>query len=75
MRKPTNEHSVLKLLTLITSKGAHIDKGVLYMLLASLFFAIVGAFAKVLSRDMPSVEVVFFRNFVSLLFVIATIYN
>jgi drug/metabolite transporter (DMT)-like permease len=53
----------------------NIDKGVLYMLLASLFFAIVGAFAKLLSREMPSVEVVFFRNIISLLFVISTIFK
>ncbi len=45
------------------------------MLLASLFFAIVGAFAKILSREMPSVEVVFFRNLISLLFVTATIFK
>ena len=45
------------------------------MLLASLFFAIVGAFAKLLSREMPSVEVVFFRNIISLLFVISTIFK
>ncbi len=45
------------------------------MLLASLFFAIVGAFAKILSREMPSVEVVFFRNLISLLFVAATIFK
>ncbi len=52
-----------------------VDKGVLYMLLASLFFAIVGAFAKQLSHQMPSVEVVFFRNLFSLLFVASTIYK
>ncbi len=52
-----------------------IDQGVLYMLLASLFFAIVGAFAKILSRDMPSVEVVFFRNLISLFFVTSTIFK
>ncbi len=45
------------------------------MLLASLFFAIVGAFAKILSRHMPSVEVVFFRNLISFIFVVATIYK
>ena len=45
------------------------------MLLASLFFAIVGAFAKILSHQMPSVEVVFFRNFISLLFIVSTIYK
>ncbi len=45
------------------------------MLLASLFFAIVGAFAKILSAHMPSVEVVFFRNIISFIFVVATIYK
>jgi len=38
------------------------DRGVLYMLFASLLFAVMGAFAKLASVHMPSVEVVFFRN-------------
>ena len=38
------------------------DKGVLYMLFASLMFAVMGAFAKLSSEQLPSVEVVFFRN-------------
>ena len=41
---------------------SHLDRGVLYMLFASLLFAIMGAFAKLASAHMPSVEVVFFRN-------------
>jgi len=45
------------------------------MLLASLFFAIVGAFAKILSHHMPSVEVVFFRNIISLVFVVVTVFK
>ncbi len=45
------------------------------MLIASFCFAVVGAFAKMLSKQMPSVEVVFFRNLLSLLFVAATIYK
>jgi drug/metabolite transporter (DMT)-like permease len=53
----------------------NIDKGVLYMLTASLFFAIVGAFAKILSAHMPSVEVVFFRNFISFIFVVVTVFK
>jgi len=40
----------------------HLDRGVLYMLFASLLFAVMGAFAKLASAHMPSVEVVFFRN-------------
>ncbi len=39
-----------------------LDRGVLYMLLASFFFAIMGAFAKLASGSMSSLEVVFFRN-------------
>jgi len=39
-----------------------LDAGVRYMLFASLMFACMGVFAKLLSRDMPSLEVVFFRN-------------
>lgn len=41
---------------------SHLDRGVLYMLFASLMFAVMGAFAKLASAAMPSVEVVFFRN-------------
>jgi drug/metabolite transporter (DMT)-like permease len=39
-----------------------INKGVQYMLLASFTFAIMGAFAKLASESMSSLEVVFFRN-------------
>lgn len=38
------------------------DRGVLYMLFASFLFAVMGAFAKELSQNMSSLEVVFFRN-------------
>jgi drug/metabolite transporter (DMT)-like permease len=41
---------------------AKLDRGVLYMLLASFFFAVMGAFAKLSSDSMSSLEVVFFRN-------------
>ncbi len=39
-----------------------IDLGVRYMLLSSFLFAIMGAFAKLSSESMSSLEVVFFRN-------------
>ena len=39
-----------------------LDRGVLYMFMASFFFAIMGAFAKLSSESMSSLEVVFFRN-------------
>lgn len=38
------------------------DRGVLYMLFASLMFAIMGAFAKLVSTELDSIEIVFFRN-------------
>lgn len=39
-----------------------LNSGVKYMLLASFIFAIMGAFAKLASEHMSSLEVVFFRN-------------
>lgn len=46
-----------------------IDEGVKYMLLASFLFAIMGAFAKLCSQSMSSLEVVFFRNVFGVLIV------
>ena len=43
------------------------------MLIASLFFAIMGAFAKVLSTTMPPVEVVFFRNIIGVFLVLISL--
>jgi len=40
----------------------NLNKGVQYMLIASFTFAIMGAFAKLASSEMSSLEVVFFRN-------------
>jgi drug/metabolite transporter (DMT)-like permease len=39
-----------------------LNAGVKYMLIASFTFAVMGAFAKLASLSMPSLEVVFFRN-------------
>ncbi len=49
------------------------DAGVRYMLFASLMFAWMGVFAKLLSQDMPSLEVVFFRNVFGVFLVAATL--
>jgi len=38
------------------------DRGILFMLLASFSFAFMGGFAKVVSQTLPGVEVTFFRN-------------
>ncbi|QKF71826.1 EamA/RhaT family transporter, type 1 [Campylobacter geochelonis] len=45
------------------------------MVLASMYFALTGAFAKFLSDDMSSVEVVFFRNFIGLLLILVAIFK
>ncbi len=52
-----------------------LDAGVRYMLFASLMFALMGIFAKLLSRDMPSLEVVFFRNVFGVFIVAATLWR
>jgi len=53
----------------------NIDKGILYMLLASFLFAFMGAFAKELSSHMSSLEVVFFRNIFGVLLLGATLFG
>lgn len=46
-----------------------LNKGVQYMLIASFTFAIMGAFAKLSSQHMSSLEVVFFRNIAGVIIV------
>jgi len=47
----------------------NLNKGVQYMLIASFTFAIMGAFAKLASQHMSSLEVVFFRNIAGVILV------
>lgn len=54
-------------------KFTKIDIGVRYMLFASLMFALVGAFAKLSSEHMSSLEVVFFRNIFGVILIGATV--
>lgn len=51
------------------------DRGVVYMLYASFLFAMMGAFAKIVSDSMSSLEVVFFRNLFGVFLVGMTIYT
>ncbi|MFW5613233.1 MAG: EamA family transporter, partial [Campylobacter hyointestinalis] len=44
--------------------------GIYYMLIASVLFAATGAFAKLLSSDMSSIEVVFFRNIIGFVLIL-----
>lgn len=57
----------------MVEKISSMDRGVLYMLFASLLFAIMGAFAKELSTSMSSLEVVFFRNVFGVLLIGITV--
>lgn len=50
-------------------------QGIQYMLIASLLFAFMGAFAKELSDNMSSVEVVFFRNVFGVILIALSIYR
>ncbi len=43
-------------------KIPNIDAGIFYMILSTLSFAAMGGFVKALSQELPSLEVVFFRN-------------
>ncbi|MDQ7043237.1 MAG: DMT family transporter [Sulfurimonas sp.] len=52
-----------------------LNKGVKYMLIASFTFAIMGAFAKLASEEMSSLEVVFFRNIAGVFIISYAIYK
>ncbi|WP_368030723.1 DMT family transporter [Arcobacter sp. s6] len=52
-----------------------VNKGIQYMLFASVMFAFMGAAAKELSDSMSSVEVVFFRNIFGVFLILISIYN
>ena len=51
------------------------DRGILFMLLASLSFAFMGGFAKLISEILPAVEVTFFRNIFGVVLVGISIYK
>jgi drug/metabolite transporter (DMT)-like permease len=52
-----------------------IDRGILYMLMASLSFAFMGGFAKIISQSFSGVEVTFFRNIFGVVIVGFAIYK
>jgi len=57
----------------VREKISTMDKGILYMLFASFLFAIMGGFAKELSQNMSSLQVVFFRNIFGVVLISLTI--
>jgi drug/metabolite transporter (DMT)-like permease len=50
-----------------------LKKGIVYMLIASLSFAFGGAITRILGTSLPTVELVFFRNIVGVIFVLGTL--
>lgn len=52
-----------------------INKGVILMLISSLCYALMGAFAKKLSADISSLEVVFFKNIIGVFLVGITLFK
>lgn len=51
------------------------QRGIIYMLFASFLFALMGAFAKNMSAELPSLEVAFFRNVAGVIIVSFTIFK
>ncbi len=52
-----------------------LTQAIKYMFIASFLFSITGAFAKLLSENMSSVEVVFFRNITGLIIILFSVYK
>ena len=57
------------------AKIKNMDRGILLMLLASLSFAMMGGFAKVLTSALPPVEITFFRNIAGVMLVGVTLWK
>jgi len=55
----------------VTQFFSRIDRGVLFMLLSALISALNGAVAKLLGDDLSALEIVFFRNLIGVLIVLA----
>ncbi len=53
----------------------NLDRGIVLMLLASLTFAVMGGFAKVLTQQLPALEVTFFRNIFGVAIIAAAIWK
>jgi len=53
----------------------NLDRGIVLMLLASLTFAVMGGFAKVLTQQLPALEVTFFRNIFGVLIIAVAIWK
>ncbi len=52
-----------------------INQGVLFMLISSICLALMSAMAKVLAESLPTIEIVFFRNFIGICIVLLTFFK
>lgn len=52
-----------------------LNQGVVYMLISALFLSFMSAMAKVLSDNLPPIEIVFFRNFIGIILISLTFYK
>ncbi|MFC2087379.1 DMT family transporter [Bacteroidota bacterium] len=53
----------------------YISRGILYMVIASIVFAAMGAFVKIVSRDLNSIIIVFFRNVIGIVLIGSTFFH
>jgi len=56
-------------------KIQNMDRGILFMLLASLSFGMMGGFAKLLTHSLPPIEITFFRNIAGVILVGVTLWK
>ncbi len=59
----------------IVSVVKNINQGVWFMLVSAFYLSFMSAFAKFLAVDMPTVEIVFFRNIIGVLLISATFFK
>lgn len=62
-------------LTIFKNLDNATKQGIKFMLIASLLFSFMGAFAKILSATLPSIEVVFFRNVFGVIIIMYSFYK
>jgi drug/metabolite transporter (DMT)-like permease len=56
-------------------KTQNLRQGIIFMLIASFSFALVGACTRILRDSISSVEIVFFRNLIGVLFIAYSVYK
>lgn len=52
-----------------------INQGVIYMLISAACLSFMGAFAKIVAEDMPTIEIIFFRNFIGVILISLTVFK